>query len=38
MQNMNQSLVRYAKANVITEAMAIQYAGVVSELKQLMRR
>jgi twitching motility protein PilT len=38
MQTMNQSLVRYAKANVITEAMAIQYAGVVSELKQLMRR
>lgn len=38
MQTMNQSLVRYAKAGVITEAMAVQNAGVVSELKQLMRR
>jgi len=38
MQTMNQSLVRYVKAGIITEQTAINYAGVVSELKQLMRR
>jgi len=38
MQTMNQSLVRYVKAGLISEQTAINYAGVVSELKQLMRR
>ncbi len=38
MQTMNQSLVRYVKAGIITEEIAINYAGVVSELKQLLRR
>ncbi len=38
MQTMNQSLVRYVKAGIITEPMAIMNAGVVSELKQLLRR
>lgn len=38
MQTMNQSLVRYAKAGIINEQTAVQYAGVVSELKQLLRR
>lgn len=38
MQTMNQSLVRYAKAGIISEPMAVMNAGVVSELKQLLRR
>lgn len=38
MQTMNQGLARYTKAGVITEEIAINYAGVVSELKQLLRR
>lgn len=38
MQTMNQSLLRYVKAGVISEEMAIAYAGVGSELKQLLRR
>jgi twitching motility protein PilT len=38
MQTMNQSLARYVKAGVITEEIALNYAGVVSELKQLLRR
>ena len=38
MQTMNQSLLRYVKAGVITEESAMQYAGVASELKQLLRR
>lgn len=38
MQTMNQSLVRYAKAGIITEQSAIAYAGIVSELKQMLRR
>lgn len=38
MQTMNQSLVRYVKAGVITEETALNYAGVASELKQLLRR
>ncbi len=37
-QTMNQSLVRYVKAGIITEQVAINYAGVISELKQLLRR
>ena len=38
MQTMNQSLVRYVKAGVITEEIAMNYAGIASELKQLLRR
>jgi len=38
MQTMNQSLVRYVKAGVITEEVALNYAGVHSELKQMLRR
>lgn len=38
MQTMNQSLLRYVKAGVITEETAIHYAGIPSELKQLLRR
>jgi twitching motility protein PilT len=38
MQTMNQSLVRYVKAGVITEETAINYAGIASELKQMLRR
>lgn len=38
MQTMNQSLVRYVKAGIIDEETAINYAGIVSELKQLLRR
>ncbi len=38
MQTMNQSLLRYVKAGVITEETAMNYAGIHSELKQLMRR
>lgn len=38
MQTMNQSLVRYVKAGVITEETALNYAGIPSELKQLLRR
>lgn len=38
MQTMNQSLLKYVKAGVITEEVALQYAGVVSELRQLLRR
>lgn len=38
MQTMNQSLARYVKAGIITEEIALNYAGVVSELKQLLRR
>jgi twitching motility protein PilT len=38
MQTMNQSLVKYVKAGVITEDTALNYAGVVSELRQLLRR
>jgi twitching motility protein PilT len=35
---MNQSLVRYTKAGIITEETAMNYAGIASELKQLLRR
>lgn len=38
MQTMNQSLLRYAKAGIITEQTALNYAGIVSELKQMLRR
>jgi twitching motility protein PilT len=38
MQTMNQSLVRYVKAGVITEETAMKHAGVASELKQMLRR
>ena len=38
MQTMNQGLVRYVKAGIVDEPTAIQYAGIVSELKQMLRR
>jgi twitching motility protein PilT len=38
MQTMNQSLVRYVKAGIITEDIAMKYAGIASELKQMLRR
>ncbi len=38
MQTMNQSLVRYVKAGIITEETAMKNAGVASELKQMLRR
>ena len=38
MQTMNQALVRYVKAGVITEQIAMQNAGIASELKQMLRR
>jgi twitching motility protein PilT len=38
MQTMNQSLVRYVKAGIITEDIAMKNAGIASELKQLLRR
>ncbi len=38
MQTMNQSLVKYVKAGIITEEVAMHYAGVPSELKQMFRR
>lgn len=38
MQTMNQSLVKYVKAGLITEQTAMTYAGVASELKQMLRR
>ncbi len=38
MQTMNQSLLKYAKAGIITEQTALNYAGITSELKQMLRR
>ncbi len=38
MQTMNQSLLRYVKAGIITEQVAMNYAGIASELKQMLRR
>ena len=38
MQTMNQSLLKYVRAGVITEEIAIHNAGVASELKQMLRR
>lgn len=37
MQTMNQSLARFVKAGIITEEVALQNAGIVSELKQMLR-
>ena len=38
MQTMNQSLARYVKAGIIAEEMALSHSGIVSELKQMLRR
>ncbi len=38
MQTMNQGLARYVKAGIIAEEVALNYAGIVSELKQMLRR
>ena len=38
MQTMNQSLLRYVKAGIVSEETALRYAGVASELKQMLRR
>jgi len=38
MQTMNQSLVRYWRAGVISEDDALTYAGNLTELKQMLRR
>lgn len=38
MQTLNQALARYVKADIISEEMALNYAGIVSELKQMLRR
>ena len=38
MQTMNQGLARYVKAGIIDEETALNYAGIVSELKQMLRR
>ena len=38
MQTMNQGLARYVKAGIIEEEVALNYAGIVSELKQMLRR
>ncbi len=38
MQTMNQSLVRYWRAGVISEEDALTYAGNLTELKQMLRR
>jgi twitching motility protein PilT len=38
MQTMNQNLARYVKAGIIAEDVALNYAGIVSELKQMLRR
>ena len=38
MQTMNQSLVKHVKAGSISEQTALAYAGVASELKQMLRR
>lgn len=37
MQTMNQSLARYVKAGIIAEDVALAHAGIVSELKQMLR-
>lgn len=37
MQTMNQSLLKYVRAGVITEETALGYAGVTSELRQMLR-
>lgn len=38
MQTMNQSLARYVKAGIIAEEVALSHSGIVSELKQMLRR
>jgi twitching motility protein PilT len=38
MQTMNQSLLRYVKAGIITEQAAMVNAGIASELKMMLRR
>ncbi len=38
MQTMNQSLVKHVKDGLITAETAMQYAGILSELKQMLRR
>ena len=38
MQTMNQSLLRYVKAGIITEQVAMVNAGIASELKMMLRR
>jgi twitching motility protein PilT len=38
MQTMNMSLLRYVKAGVVSEETAMAYAGIASELKQMLRR
>jgi len=38
MQTMNQSLLKYWRAGVITEEDALTYAGNITELKQMLRR
>jgi twitching motility protein PilT len=38
MQTMNQSLLKYYRAGVITEEDAVTYAGNLTELKQMLRR
>lgn len=38
MQTMNQSLLRFVKAGIVNEETALRFAGVASELKQMLRR
>jgi twitching motility protein PilT len=38
MQTMNQSLVKYWRAGVVSEDDALTYAGNLTELKQMLRR
>lgn len=38
MQTMNQSLLKYVKAGIISETTALNYSGLASELKQMLRR
>lgn len=38
MQTMNQAILKYVRAGIITEQTAINYAGIGSELKQMLRR
>jgi twitching motility protein PilT len=38
MQTMNQCLVKYVQEGVVTEEMALNYAGILTELRQMLRR
>lgn len=38
MQTMNQAILKYVRAGIITEQTALNYAGIASELKQMLRR